>query len=195
MADRLTPEQRSECMSRIHSKDTRPEVLLRKALWNAGFRYRKNVRSLPGTPDIVLASYRTAIFVNGCFWHGHEGCRLNVMPKTNIRFWKDKINRNRRRDIVSAACLEARGWNVITVWECSLEGKNFSHTLDEIKDSLAANKESWAALRAEKAEKRMKESEERKRLKMLKKERDKEIRKKLNIPESIARLAEKEAKK
>lgn len=194
MADRLTPEQRSECMSRIHSKDTRPEVLLRKALWNAGFRYRKNVRSLPGTPDIVLASYRTAIFVNGCFWHGHEGCRLNVMPKTNSRFWKDKINRNRRRDIVTAACLEARGWNVITVWECSLYGKDFSRTLDEIKDSLAANKESWAALRAEKAEKRRKESEERKRLKMLKEERDKEIRKKLNIPESIARLAEKEAK-
>lgn len=194
MADRLTPEQRSECMSRIHSKDTRPEVLLRKALWNAGFRYRKNVRSLPGTPDIVLASYRTAIFVNGCFWHGHEGCRLNVMPKTNSRFWKDKINRNRRRDIVTAACLEARGWNVITVWECSLYGKDFSRTLDEIKDSLAANKESWAALRAEKAEKRMKESEERKRLKMLKEERDKEIRKKFNIPESIARLAEKEAK-
>ena len=87
MTDKLTPEQRHRCMSRIRSKNTRPEILVRKFLFAHGFRYRVNVRNLPGTPDIVLRRFKTVIFINGCFWHGHEGCRYYVLPKSNVEFW------------------------------------------------------------------------------------------------------------
>lgn len=95
MTDVLNPEQRHNCMSRIRSKDTKPEMLVRKYLFAHGFRYRVNVKSLPGTPDIVLKKYQTVIFINGCFWHGHEGCKYFILPKTNVDFWSNKIEGNK----------------------------------------------------------------------------------------------------
>ena len=121
MADRMTREQRHICMSHIRGKDTRPELVVRKSLFAAGFRYRLNVRSLPGSPDIVLKKWHTVIFVNGCFWHGHRGCRLFSLPQTNRRFWEDKIDRNIRRDAAVQARLMALGWKIIVIWECELD--------------------------------------------------------------------------
>ena len=123
MPDKLTPEQRHRCMANIRSKDTKPEVLVRKFLFARGLRFRINVKRLPGTPDIVLKKYRTCIFVNGCFWHGHEGCRYYVMPKTNTEFWKAKIERNRARDLDRRIKLRDMGWHVIQIWECQLKPK------------------------------------------------------------------------
>lgn len=123
MADKMTPAQRSMCMSRIRGKDTRPELLVRKGLHARGFRFRLQDRKLPGRPDIVLPRYGVAIMVNGCFWHGHKGCRFATKPKSNMEFWEVKIARNRHRDELTAAHLEALGWTVITVWECELRGK------------------------------------------------------------------------
>ena len=122
MPDILTPSQRHKCMSRIRGKNTRPEILVRKGLHARGFRFRLYNRKLPGSPDIVLPKYGVAIMVNGCFWHGHKGCRYATRPKTNVEFWEAKIVRNRHRDEVTAAHLEALGWHVITVWECELRG-------------------------------------------------------------------------
>ena len=110
-------------MSRIRDKDTKPELLVRKGLHAHGFRFRLQDRNLPGRPDIVLPKYSVAIMVNGCFWHGHEGCRYATKPKSNIEFWETKIARNKHRDEVTAAHLEALGWTVIIVWECELRGK------------------------------------------------------------------------
>ena len=121
MPDRLTPTQRHYNMSRIRGKDTTPEMLVRKYLWRHGFRYRLHCRNLPGRPDIVLAKYRTCIFINGCFWHGHEGCRYFVMPKTRVEFWQTKIQRNRIRDKEVIHKLAEMGWHCITVWECQLK--------------------------------------------------------------------------
>ena len=98
MTDKMTPEQRHLCMSHIHSRDTKPELRVRHWLWSQGYRYRLNLKGVPGKPDIVMRRYRTAIFVNGCFWHGHEGCEKFKMPKTNVEFWEAKIRRNRERD-------------------------------------------------------------------------------------------------
>ena len=122
MPDRLNPFQRSHCMSRIRGKNTKPEILVRKGLHARGFRFRLHNRKLLGSPDIVLPKYGVAIMVNGCFWHGHEGCRYATKPKTNVGFWEAKIARNRHRDEVTTAHLEALGWHVITVWECELKG-------------------------------------------------------------------------
>ena len=123
MLDKLTPEQRHKCMASIKSRNTKPEVLVRKFLFARGLRFRINVKRLPGTPDIVLKKYRTCIFVNGCFWHGHEGCRYYVMPKTNTEFWKAKIERNRARDLDRRIKLRDMGWHVIQIWECQLKPK------------------------------------------------------------------------
>lgn len=124
MADHFSPEQRRYCMSRIRGKDTKPEILVRKGLHARGFRFRLQDRKLPGTPDIVLPKWGVAIMVNGCFWHGHKGCRYATRPKANTEFWDAKIVRNRHRDEVTAAHLEALGWTVITIWECELKGKD-----------------------------------------------------------------------
>ena len=124
MADHFSPEQRRYCMSRIRGKDTKPEILVRKELHARGFRFRLQDRKLPGTPDIVLPKWGVAIMVNGCFWHGHKGCRYATRPKANTEFWDAKIARNRHRDEVTAAHLEALGWTVITIWECELKGKD-----------------------------------------------------------------------
>ena len=123
MADILTPIQRHSCMSRIRGKDTKPEIRVRKGLHARGFRFRLQDRRLPGRPDITLPKYGVAIMVNGCFWHGHKGCRYATKPQTNPEFWEAKIERNRHRDEVTTAHLEALGWTVITVWECELRGK------------------------------------------------------------------------
>lgn len=139
MADRLTKEDRSKMMSAVKSSGTAPEILLRHALWKRGFRYRTNVRGLPGSPDLVLPRYHTAIFVNGCFWHGHEGCKDYVAPKTNSEFWTEKIMRNRDRDQRSWRELEAKGWHVLVVWECELKKAAFETTLDGIVNMLADN--------------------------------------------------------
>lgn len=123
MSDILTPTQRHSCMSKIRGKDTKPEIRVRKGLHARGFRFRLQDRKLPGRPDITLLKYGVAIMVNGCFWHGHKGCRYATKPRTNPEFWEAKIARNRHRDEVTTAHLEALGWTVITVWECELRGK------------------------------------------------------------------------
>lgn len=117
-------------MSCIKGKNTKPEEKVRKYLFSQGLRYRKNEKRLPGTPDIVLPKYRTVIFVNGCFWHGHEGCRYFVVPKTNTDFWVNKIETNRQRDEKKTAELEQLGWKVIIIWECQLKKGRIDDTFD-----------------------------------------------------------------
>ncbi|HAN42078.1 MAG TPA: very short patch repair endonuclease [Sphaerochaeta sp.] len=130
--DKITPEQRHYTMSRIRGKDTKPEILVRQYLFSEGFRFRKNDKRYPGHPDIVLPKYRTMVFVNGCFWHGHEGCKYYTVPKSNTEFWVSKIKRNQERDRSDCEELEKNGWNVITVWECQLEKKVREETLKEL---------------------------------------------------------------
>ena len=139
MPDPLTPEQRHYCMSRIHSRNTKPELKVRRWLWMRGYHYRLNVKSVPGKPDIVLRRYRTAIFVNGCFWHGHSGCDKFRMPKSNVAFWQAKINRNRERDQQNYQILLQNGWQVIVVWECQLTPAHFEHTMWEVELALNRN--------------------------------------------------------
>ncbi len=121
MADTMTPEQRSRCMAAVKGKDTKPEMIVRKYLFSRGLRFRVQVRKLPGNPDIVLPKFKTVIFVDGCFWHGHEGCKYFRLPKSNIEFWKEKIERNVARDAHNETELKALGWNVIRVWECEIK--------------------------------------------------------------------------
>ena len=132
MADRMTREQRHRCMSRIRGRDTKPEMVVRHWLWHQGYRYRLYVKSLPGRPDIVMRKWRTVIFVNGCFWHGHECENNKRRPTTNAEFWNDKITRNRERDARNQALLQAAGWHVILVWECQLSPKRRMATLREL---------------------------------------------------------------
>lgn len=132
MADVHTPEQRSYNMSRIRCKNTKPEELVRKFLLSQGFRYRKNDARLPGKPDIVLPKYKTVIFVNGCFWHGHEGCRYFVWPKNNAEFWKEKITGNIQRDKHNHQLLANQGWRVIEIWECQLKRSVVDNTLQNL---------------------------------------------------------------
>lgn len=121
MADTITKERRSWNMSRIRDRDTGPELRLRSLLHRAGFRFRLHAKKLPGRPDIVLPRYRTAIFVHGCFWHRHSGCRNATTPSTRVEFWQEKFDSNVRRDSRNRADLEAAGWTVMTVWECELK--------------------------------------------------------------------------
>ena len=123
-------------MSRISGKDTKPEVLVRKYLFSKGFRYRKNDVRLPGKPDIVLAKYKTVIFVNGCFWHGHEGCRYFVWPKNNAQFWRTKISGNAERDKKTYYQLNQLGWRVIVVWECELKKGIAEIRLDKLVQEI-----------------------------------------------------------
>lgn len=118
--DNRSKEARSKNMSHIPSKDTKPEEAVRKYLFSQGFRYRKNVTNLPGKPDIVLPKYKTVIFVNGCFWHAHEGCKWFVPPKTNKEFWENKFQYNRSRDENNYNKLQILGWKVIVIWECEI---------------------------------------------------------------------------
>lgn len=136
MSDHLTIEQRHKNMAAVKSKDTKPEMVVRKYLWSRGFRYRVNNPRLPGHPDIVLRKYHTCIFVNGCFWHGHEGCKYFRMPKTNTKFWERKISRNRERDREEQIQLARMGWHCITVWECELKGERREETLESLEYTL-----------------------------------------------------------
>ena len=139
MPDVLTKQQRHRCMSHIRSKATKPEMAVRKWLWAHGYRYRLNVKSVPGKPDIVMRKYRTAIFVNGCFWHGHEGCKQFVLPKTNTDFWQTKIARNRERDRRNYQLLLDAGWQVIVIWACSLTKDKTEPTMQSVAVALNKN--------------------------------------------------------
>ncbi len=153
MTDKMTPAQRHYCMSRIHGKGTKPELKVRQWLWRHGYRYRLNVKSVPGKPDIVMRKYRTAIFVNGCFWHGHfvvfdtdalrhceersnpdmalsiDNSKCCKIPQTNREFWVNKIKRNQERDQRNYQVLHDNGWQVIVVWECQLTPKRIEETM------------------------------------------------------------------
>ena len=147
--DKPSPQQRHNNMAAIHSKDTKPEMIVRRGLWKRGFRYRLNHKRLPGHPDLVLKKYRTCIFVNGCFWHGHnvalpqvnsekgivnsECCKI---PKTNREFWVAKISRNQQRDIKEQRKLAEMGWHCITVWECELKPSKREDTLKSLAYTL-----------------------------------------------------------
>lgn len=134
MADRISKEHRSWNMSRIKGKDTTIEVLVRKRLFKDGFRYRKNVKDLPGKPDIVLPKYRTVIFIHGCYWHYH-GCKKSHIPKTNTYFWENKFKRNVENDNKHYHKLREKDWNVLVIWECEIEN-NFEGTIKHIEESL-----------------------------------------------------------
>ena len=136
MPDRMTIEQRHNNMVAIRGKDTKPEILVRKFLWARGFRYRLNHPRLPGKPDIVLRKYRTCILVNGCFWHGHEGCKYYVVPKSNTQFWQDKIRLNQERDHEVLHRLAEMGWHTIVIWECELKPAVREKTLESLAFTL-----------------------------------------------------------
>jgi DNA mismatch endonuclease, patch repair protein len=136
MADVHDKETRSFNMSRIRSKGTKPEILVRKYLFIKGFRYRLNVKSLPGTPDIVLPKFKTAIFIHGCFWHGHEDCKYFVSPKTRKKWWSNKITHNKALDVENLAKLKDMGWNVLVIFECELKKDKREKTLSAITTYL-----------------------------------------------------------
>jgi DNA mismatch endonuclease (patch repair protein) len=146
MTDTMTPQQRHYCMSQIHSKDTTPEKRVRQWLWQHGYRYRLCVKGVPGKPDIVMRKYRTAIFVNGCFWHGHDvelvvsseqlvvkSSNCCKIPQTNREFWVAKIKRNQERDQQNYKVLEENGWQVIVLWECQLKPKKLEQTMLQVE--------------------------------------------------------------
>ena len=138
MADNHSKEVRSMNMSHIRSKNTKPEEKVRKYLFSKGFRYRKNVRNLPGCPDIVLPKYKTAIFVNGCFWHKHD-CPRFVWPTSNEDYWIPKITRNVNRDQKNHEMLRELGWRVIVIWECQLKKKEYEETMKELISKLSVD--------------------------------------------------------
>ena len=123
MPDIYSKSKRSQIMSKISGKETKPEIIVRKYLFSKGFRFRKNDKRLPGKPDIVLSKYRTVIFVHGCFWHGHD-CKAGKLPKTRKDFWNKKISDNRKRDFRNIMEMQEQGWRVIIVWECDLKNKS-----------------------------------------------------------------------
>ena len=193
MADKLNTQQRHHCMSRIRGKDTKPELLVRKGLHARGFRFRLQDRNLPGRPDIVLPKYGVAIMVSGCFWHGHKGCRYATKPKSNVEFWETKIARNKHRDEVTAAHLEALGWTVITIWECELRT---SSQLDDRLNTLTEE------IRRAYETKRIKDRDKRQSRVLARKEREELLRRQAAleteidllypIPKRIRRDSEKE---
>ena len=140
MADNHSKEVRSMNMSRIRSTNSKPEEIVRKYLFSKGFRYRKNVKKLPGCPDIVLSKYKTVIFVNGCFWHKHD-CPRFVWPSSNQEYWKPKILRNVERDKNNCRELSSKGWNVITIWECELKKKVFEATMERVILQITSGKQ------------------------------------------------------
>lgn len=136
MSDKLTPRQRHHCMQQVRSRDTRPEWVVRRFLFKHGFRYRLQVKKMPGKPDIVLRRLGVCIFINGCFWHAHEGCRHFIIPKTRTEWWMEKFRRNQERDIHVRKELEAFGWRVITIWECELKPTRRDVTLQRLLTTL-----------------------------------------------------------
>ncbi|WP_431211778.1 very short patch repair endonuclease [Puia sp. P3] len=136
MSDVHSAEVRSYNMSRIRSKDTKPELIIRKILFANGFRFRLHRADLPGKPDIVLAKYKTVIFVHGCFWHGHDGCKYFVVPKSRTEWWLNKINRNKELDQINTAKLKSMGWRVIEIFECHLKKSELEKTADWLVGEL-----------------------------------------------------------
>lgn len=136
MPDIVDPETRSRMMSGIKGKNTKPELMVRKALHARGFRYRLHDRKVPGKPDMVFTKWNAVIFVNGCFWHGHD-CHLHKLPSTRTAFWKEKIERNRQRDDTVRKMLRDTGWRVLTIWECALRGKE-KIGLDAVVDRVVS---------------------------------------------------------
>ncbi len=136
MADVFEPEVRSYVMSKIRKTDTKPEMAVRKHLFKSGFRYRIHYRKLPGNPDIVMPKYNLAIFVNGCFWHAHEGCKYNKMPKSNRDYWVPKIKRNVERDKKNNKELYQFGWHILTVWECEIETEKRENTFNRLTNKI-----------------------------------------------------------
>ena len=139
MADVHNKATRSYNMSRIKGKDTKPEMLVRRFLHSHGFRYKLHDKTLPGKPDIVLPKYKTVIFVHGCFWHGHEGCKYYVVPKTRTEWWVEKINRNTQNDNKVSIFLKEKGWKVINIWECDLKNDIKHQFLASMIHSLKTN--------------------------------------------------------
>jgi len=135
MSDKLTPEKRSWNMSRIKGKDTKIEVEVRKYLFSKGYRFRKNDKRYLGKPDIVLPKYHVAIFVHGCFWHRHEGCKDATTPKTRTEFWLEKFDKNVKNDQIKQEKLRELGWKVIVIWECELK-RSFQETMDKVEKEL-----------------------------------------------------------
>lgn len=134
MTDIVSTDKRSQMMSGIRGKDTQPEIRVRKALFAAGYRFRLHRSDLPGRPDVVLPARRIAVFVHGCFWHGHKGCRLAKIPATRSGFWREKFEGNRKRDAAAQAALVSSGWRVLVVWECLIRSIK---SQDELKAVLA----------------------------------------------------------
>jgi DNA mismatch endonuclease (patch repair protein) len=129
-------QTRSYNMSQIKGKNTKPEMLVRKFLFSKGYRYRLHVKNLPGKPDIVLPKYKTIIFINGCFWHGHENCKYYVIPKTRTQWWLDKINSTKQKDFENFLQLSESGWKIVTIFECELKGDKLNKTLNKLLDEL-----------------------------------------------------------
>ncbi|MBL7903898.1 MAG: DNA mismatch endonuclease Vsr [Bacteroidales bacterium] len=136
MADVHSPSVRSYNMSRIKGKNTKPEIIVRKFLFAQGFRYRIHVNNLPGKPDIVLPKYRTVIFIQGCFWHGHEGCKYFVIPQTRTDWWLEKIKRNKENDLKNHDLLIKENWRVIVLWECILKPSLKEKTLSDLIEKI-----------------------------------------------------------
>ena len=136
MADVHDKQTRSYNMSQIKGKNTKQEILVRKFLFSKGFRYRLHVKKLPGKPDIVLPKYKTIIFINGCFWHGHDNCKYYVIPKTRTEWWLDKINHTKQRESENFLQLSESGWKIVTIFECQLKVDKLNKTLIKLLDEL-----------------------------------------------------------
>jgi DNA mismatch endonuclease (patch repair protein) len=136
MTDVHTKSVRSYNMSQIKGKNTKPEMLVRKFLFSNGFRYRLHVKNMPGKPDIVLPKYKTVVFINGCFWHAHEGCKYYVIPKTRTEWWLNKLNINKQKDSENFLKLAASGWQIIAIFECELKATKLNQTLSNLLDEL-----------------------------------------------------------
>ena len=134
MADIFTKEKRSKIMSNISGKETKPEIIVRKYLFSKGYRFRKNVKDLPGKPDIVLKKYNTVIFIHGCFWHHHKGCKRSKLPGTRKEFWKEKIYGNVERDKMNLKLLSDSGWNTVVLWQCELTAGKLEETMKKVID-------------------------------------------------------------
>jgi DNA mismatch endonuclease (patch repair protein) len=150
MSDVVTPEKRSRMMSGIRGKNTRPELVVRSGLFASGFRFRLHRRDLPGSPDLVLAKWKAVIFINGCFWHAHPGCRYFRIPKSRRAFWSAKLEGNRARDVAAVTTLIDHGWKVVTVWECALRA-NISATLEHLETAIRDPRKSvkWEILQSQ----------------------------------------------
>lgn len=140
MADIFTKFKRSQIMASVTAEDTKPEVLVRSFLFRQGFRFRKNVKTLPGKPDIVLHKYKSIVFIHGCFWHGHRNCKKSIRPTTNVIFWNTKIDNNMARDKKVLKELKRLGWRVFVIWECDLRSNQlFEKELQKLVENLKAN--------------------------------------------------------